>query len=81
MIIYTLAGLSKRGKQIIKQYGNRWECVKSLDTVLFSDKRGPWLLLEPLGELRVATTVREAREETASRWVHSLTDDDFKVMP
>lgn len=35
----------------------------------------------PVDENRVARTVREAREESASRWVHSLTDDNFKVMP
>lgn len=81
MKIYTLAGISKRGKQIVKQHGERWECLKQLEMVLFSDKKGPWLYLEPLGELRVATTIREAREETGARWVHSLTDNDFKVMP
>lgn len=81
MKIYTLAGISKRGKQIVKEHGDRWERVTSLDTVLFSDKKGPWLYLEPIGELRQATTAREARIETAGRWVHSLTDDDFKVMP
>jgi len=81
MKIYTLAGLSKRGKQIVKQHGERWECVRQRDKVLFSDKAGPWLYVEPLGELRVSTTVREARFETAGRWVHALTDEDFKVMP
>lgn len=81
MKIYTLAGLSKRGKQIIKQDGERWECLAQLDTVLFSDKKGPWLHLEPVGALRIATTIREAREDSKSRWVHSLTDENFKVMP
>lgn len=81
MKIYTLAGISKRGKQIIKEHGERWECLRALDKVLFSDKAGPWLYVEPLGEMRVANTVREAREETGARWVHVFTDDDFKVMP
>jgi len=81
MKIYTLAGISKRGKQIVKQHGERWECVKTLPRVLFSDEPGPWLYLEPLGELRVATTVREAQQETAARWVHALYDANFKVMP
>lgn len=81
MKIYTLAGISKRGKQIIKEHGDRWECLMVNHIVLFTDKVGPWLYLEPLGEIRVATTIREAREETGARWVHSLTDDDFKVMP
>lgn len=81
MIVFTLAGITKRGKQVVKQHGGRWECLDQRDTVLFSDKRGPWLLLVPLGENRVATTVQEAREESASRWVHSLFDENFKVMP
>lgn len=81
MKIYTLAGLSKRGKQIVKQHGERWECIGERQAVLFSDKRGPWLHVVPLGENRVAETMREAREESASRWVHALTDADFKVMP
>lgn len=81
MKVYTLAGLTKRGKQLIKQHGERWECLGSRQRVLFSDKQGPWLLMVPVDENRVARTVREAREESASRWVHSLTDDNFKVMP
>jgi hypothetical protein len=81
MKIYTLVGISKHGKQIVKQHGERWECLQQLVTAPFSDKKGPWLYLEPLGELRVANTVREAREETGARWVHSLTDTDFKVLP
>lgn len=81
MKIYTLAGLSKRGKQVVKEHGERWECLQQREKVLFSDKKGPWLYVEPLGELRVATNVREARKKTAGRWIHALTDENFKVMP
>ena len=70
MKVFTLAGISKRGKQIIKQHGERWECLESREHVLFSDKRGPWLLLVPVDEQRFANTAREARDESASRWVH-----------
>lgn len=81
MKIYTLSGVSKRGKQIIKQHGERWECINSLDAVLFSQEKGPWLFIEPIGALRIANTVKESKEEPSSRWVHSLFDKDFKVMP
>jgi hypothetical protein len=81
MKIYTLDGLTKRGKQLVKQHGSRWECTQTEDTVLFSLKRGPWMLLSPLDEQRTATTPREARHESAARWVHALTDENFKVMP
>lgn len=81
MKVYTLAGITKRGKQIIKQHGDRWECLGTRERVLFSDKRGPWLLVVPIDENRVARTMREAREDSSSRWAHAFTDDDFKVMP
>lgn len=81
MKFYTLAPLTKRAKQIINQHGDRWECVRTEEKVIFSDKCGPWMLLTPLDERRVAYTVIEAREDTASRWVHALMDEEFKVMP
>lgn len=81
MKVYTLAGLTKRGKQIVKQHGDRWECLKSLDKVLFSDRSGPWILIVPLGEKRTDTNYQEVKQESASRWVHALADDNFKVMP
>ena len=81
MKIYSLAGITKLGKQAVKQHGDRWESVAMQRQVLFSDKTGPWLLLVPINEKRISETVRDAREETASRWVHAFMDENFKVMP
>lgn len=82
MRIISLIPLSKRAKQLVKQHGDRWEVVKRQDTVLFSDKAGPWLLVQPLTEERApAMDMRSARLETASRWVHEFYDHNFKVAP
>lgn len=81
MKIYELAGVSAEGKQIIKRQGSRWEFIESVDSVKFSDKRGPWFRLEPLGAQRIALNVIEARQEVFAMWVHALYDKDFKVMP
>lgn len=81
MKIVSLLPLSKRAKQIVKQHGDRWEVIHSVDTVLFSYQSGPWLFVQPITEPRVAMSIREAREETASRWVHAFFDENFKVAP
>jgi hypothetical protein len=81
MKIYSLAGLTPKGKQIVKKSGERWECTQQANRVSFSPNRGPWLYLVPVGEPRVAMTIRESRLESAARWVHALNDENFKVMP
>lgn len=81
MKIVTLLPLSKRSKQIIKQHGERWEVLKTQQRVLFSGAEGPWMLVTPITEERVHQTVRETREDTASRWVHAFFDPNFKVVP
>lgn len=82
MRIVTLIPLSKRAKQITKQHGERWEVIELRMTVLFSDDRGPWLLVQPLSEERApANDMRAARIESASRWVHEFSDPEFKVVP
>lgn len=81
MRIVTLLPQSKRAKQIVKQHGERWEVLELRDKVLFSDRAGPWMLVVPITEPRIHTTPREAREDSASRWIHAHFDDNFKVAP
>lgn len=82
MRVITLIPLSKRGKQLVKEHGERWEVIRKADKVLFSDDKGPWLFVQPLTEDRSpASNMREARIESASRWVHEFTDHNFKVAP
>ena len=82
MRIISLIPISKRGKQLVKQHGERWEVVKKQDKVLFSTDTGPWLYVQPITEERApANTVRDARIDSASRWVHEFRDINFKVAP
>lgn len=81
MRIVTLLPLSKRAKQLLKQHGERWEVLKVQDKVLFSDSAGPWMLVTPITEDRMHQTVRDTREDTASRWLHAHFDTNFKVAP
>jgi len=82
MRIVTLIPLTKRGKQIVKKHGERWEVVRSQPYVLFDPARGPWLYVQPLTEERApADNMRAARIESASRWIHEFSDENFKVAP
>jgi hypothetical protein len=82
MRIVSLLPLTKDAKRIVKQHGERWEVRQRWQTVLFSGKPGPWLLVQPLTEDRApAADMRAARIESASRWVHEFNDDEFKVAP
>lgn len=82
MRIVSLIPLSNRARQIVKQHGERWEVVRREVNVLFTTSPGPFLLVQPLTEERApADDVRASRIETASRWVHEFTDEDFKVAP
>lgn len=82
MRVVSLLPLTKRGKQIVKQHGGRWEVVRRQPYVLFSAEYGPWLYVQPLTEERApAANAREARADSAARWVHEFRDSDFKVSP
>lgn len=70
--VISLAGISNKGKQRIKQNGATWRVIFRRDTVQFSQMRGPWLMVVP---------DHHGDTSEASRWVHALLDADFKVMP
>jgi hypothetical protein len=83
MRVVTLIPLTKRAKQIVKQHGERWEVIVSQDNVIFAGSTpGPWIYVQPLTEERApASNIRDARLESASRWVHEFSDENFKVAP
>lgn len=81
MRIVTLIPLTKKAKQRIKQHGDRWEVLDVRESVLFSTEAGPWMFVIPITEERIHHTVRDTREDTASRWIHAHFDSDFKVAP
>ena len=66
-----LTGKTQKGKQRIKRDGANFVVTEIKDTVLFSDKAGPWLEIQSI-------CIGASR---ASRWVHKNTDIDFEVTP
>lgn len=50
--------------------GIAWGIIKQADTVIFSDKCGPWLFVAPVGCEAV---------DKVSRWVNQSNDVDFTV--
>lgn len=64
----TLEGVSKKGKERIKQWGEKgWVVAKITDRVIFSSEPGPWLFVEN-------------GNDRASRWIHERRDGDFRIV-
>lgn len=64
-----LKGKTQKGKNRIRENGAEWILIRAKDRVIFSNKPGPWWLIEPI------TNHREN-----SRWVHSTDDIDFEIV-
>lgn len=71
-MMLTLVGISETGKKRVKERGAGWRVIDKRDSVQFSTLRGPWLLIVPEGS---------SPDDLAARWIHGLSDADFKVMP
>lgn len=66
-----LKGLSQKGKNRVRDHGNRWWVLAETDRVLFAtDLHGPWLFIAPVGL---------GQDDKASRWVRASGDADFIV--
>lgn len=64
----SIAGITAKGKQRCKQWGNNgWEVMQVRDEVQFSSKVGPWLFINP-------------GDDRASRWIHATHDQDFEYI-
>jgi hypothetical protein len=64
----TLTGKSKRGKERVERDGSTgWKVREIKDRISFTDKRGPWLLLDN-------------GKPKAMRWVHATDDDHFIIV-
>ena len=67
-----LKGISQKGKNRIREHGDRWTVLAETDQVLFAPSTtGPWLFLAPLGL---------GQDDKASRWVRASGDSDFMVL-
>ena len=67
-----LKGISQKGKNRVRDHGDRWTVLAETDHVLFApSSHGPWLFLAPLGL---------GQNDKASRWVRASNDADFTVI-
>jgi len=67
-----LKGITQKGKNRVREHGDRWTVLAETDRVLFAPSApGPWLFIAPKGK---------GQDDKASRWVRSLHDADFTVI-
>lgn len=66
-----LKGISQKGKNRVREHGDRWTVTAETDRVLFApEKKGPWVFITPVGKVW---------DDKASRWVRVDDDADFSV--
>lgn len=64
-----LTGKTGKGKNRVRENGQEWVVLQVTGTVLFDNRGGPWLFVNPT-----------SRTDTdKSRWIHSTDDKDFVV--
>lgn len=67
-----LKGLSQKGKNRVRENGDRWTVLAETNRVLFAPgKEGPWLFITPMGS---------TQDDKASRWVRADGDTDFNIV-
>ena len=67
-----LKGLSQKGKNRVREHGDRWTVLAETDQVLFAPSTpGIWLFVAPVGL---------GQDDKASRWVRADGDTDFTVV-
>lgn len=74
--IVQLKGISQKGKNRVREHGDRWTVLAETDQVLFAPSTpGPWLFVTP----NVAGPGL-GQDDKASRWVRANGDSDFTVV-
>lgn len=63
-----LEGKTLKGRNRIHEHGEWWKLIKTSNFVLFSNQKGPWILVESV------------KHPKHNRWVHTSMDTDFKVI-
>jgi hypothetical protein len=67
-----LKGVSQKGKNRVRENGDRWTVLAETDRVLFAPNNpGPWLFIAPVGS---------NQDDKASRWVQVTGDTNFVVV-
>lgn len=64
MLKVILTGKTKKGKMVVKRDGSEWSIERGEQSVQFTMRSGPWLLLA---------------NEKGRRWVHGHVDRDFEL--
>ena len=67
-MILKLEGRTQLGKNRVREHGESWKVVKITQEVIFSDRPGPWFLIEPV-----------KTGEKGKRWINSDFPIDFFV--
>jgi hypothetical protein len=67
-----LKGISQKGKNKIKNFGEKWIVFAETDTILFSPKNhGPWLYVTPFSK---------NYEDKSSEWIRVTGDENFAIL-
>lgn len=67
-----LKGLTQKGKNRVREHGDRWTVLAETDRVLFAPSNtGPWLFIAPAGA---------GQDSKGSRWIKPTNDIDFIVV-
>jgi hypothetical protein len=67
-----LKGVSQKGKNRVRENGDRWTVLAETDRVLFSPgTAGPWLFVAVVGK---------SQDDKSSRWIRATDDTDFIVL-
>ena len=75
--VIRLKGISQKGKNRIREHGDRWTVLAETDRILFDpSKQGPWLFISPKNAM-----MGLGQDDKASRWIHANNDFDFTVVP
>lgn len=67
-----LKGKTMKGKNRIREHGDTWTVLAETDKVLFNPAKGDWLFIAPVGK---------DQNDKSSRWIKSVNDLDFDVIP
>lgn len=73
MRILTLTHKTRKGKQKLNQFGNKWIVLRSVPDVCFSSFTGPWLFIKPIKDMS------KIERQNAPRWIHKNNDKDFLI--
>lgn len=67
-----LKGTSQKGKNRVREHGDRWTVLAETDRVIFApNERGPWLFVAPNGL---------GMNDKSSRWIRASGDADFIII-